>query len=374
MGIIHARFAQNHMATTFEFLVSVDERARASAESALARAHVLVAKLENELTEFREISPVFQLNSTAPGVEIPLPESTCELLIRSERLRDQTRGAFDCQAKSIPGSTRIRWDVGRQVAWRTDRGGHLGFGAIGKGFALDRVRTLLEAEGLHDWVLNAGGSSILISGFAGPQTPWTFGWSWTRDAEGNSLGVPFEHPSGTPIAIGVSGTHEKGLHLINPADGLAARSLQSAFVAHSSATDADALSTALFVAGWENGAGLLRDLPSASPAAAVIDRECVPSWNGAFARLWQVPEKWLATLALLLSTGLALAPLTSRCDDTVDLSALGADAETFNPYLTERNIGWALLPLLMLCFVLLHLKKYRPPTKKKTQLVQATKL
>jgi thiamine biosynthesis lipoprotein ApbE len=61
--------------------------------------------------------------------------------------------------------------------------------------------------------------------------------------------------------------------------------LRSALVAHPSATWADALSTALFVSGWEDSMKRFEALAPA-PALAVIDESGTPRWNGLFQNLW----------------------------------------------------------------------------------------
>jgi thiamine biosynthesis lipoprotein len=391
MELVHVRLDQNHMATTFEFTVSCERARAAQAERALAEGHRRVSQLELELSEFLAISPIHRLNQAAPGEPVPMPVSALELFEKASFLRRMTAGSFDFLAKSGPcpqasPAARLMWDRERHVAWRTDEAAHVSFGAIGKGYALDHVRAHLDALGFTDYLLSAGGSSLIIAGFAGPGDPWTFGWSWSRDAEGAALGAPFAHVSGKPIAIGVSGTHEKGAHLIDPRSSEAvdpAKGARSMLIAHPLAADADALSTALFVSGWERGQELLESFPATPPAAASIDADGVPVWNGAFQRLWNVPAQWLGLLALafvqlqLWSAGaIAVAPTGALADEgAIDLGALGGSADTFTPYLQERNSAWALLPILSIGLVLLHLKKYKAPSRKKNQnLVQISKL
>ncbi len=45
-------------------------------------------------------------------------------------------------------------------------------------------------------------------------------------------------------------------------------------------------------------------------------------------------------------------------NETIDLSMLGGEA-AFNPYLFDRDPVWMILPLLMIAFTLLHLKKIK---------------
>ena len=345
---VHVTLRQNHMATTFELCVSCVQADAARAERALSECLREVGELELELSEFHPDSPVFYLNQAEPMKPVAIPGSVKELLARGERLGVETEGSFNMLAKSVSGSPGIKWDECN--AWRLDAGAHLSFGAIGKGYALDRVRTRLELAGFRDYLLSAGGSSIVMSGFAAHGEPWTWGWSWQKSDRGESLGIPLTHPSGQAIAMGVSGTHEKGAHLIGATESDSMP--LSALVAQGSAADADALSTALFVSGWERG---LRwaSARSSAPALAVIGADRVPRWNGIFQKLWG---------ALTLAVVTFASTASARADDTLDL---GATAPSFTPYINERNLAWIALPVFAALAILIHLKKYRQPRKPK---------
>ena len=403
MKVVHVKEERNHMATTFEMTVSCPSARAGAAERLLCRAHDRVANLENELTEFRAHSPVAKLNQAPPLERVRFTYAGIELLEISENLRFRTRGAFDCTAKSGPDAVRyprLGWDAETLEVWRLNPGVRLGFGAIGKGYALDQVRLLLLQEGFGDFLLSAGGSSLIISGFAAPGDPWSFGWSWQKDADGLPLGLPLTHSSGKPVAIGVSGVEEQGNHLIDPRtrsnrDYLAL----SALIGHDSAARADALSTALFITGFDQGREWMAELTE-SPAAAVIGADHVPRWNGIFQGFWG------GIASLLLAIGLISVPLPSHArtkepsvaakrmpitapakpidppkaaaiaeesvsldaateslqngEGEVDLGGGDSPKDSFLPYVVERNSLWAIPAGFMFLFVLIHLRKSKP--------------
>lgn len=287
MSWVQIKLEQNHMNTTFDLAVScVDSRARA-AEQVLREAHREITRIENELSEFLRGSPVYELNQSSAFYPVPVTQCVRELLKIAASLRDRSEGAFDPLCKSVRTTGSFRGSVvvseDGKTFFKTEDGVRLGFGAIGKGYALDKVRVLLEQNGFTDYLLSAGGSSILLSGFASPGQHWTWAWSWKKDEGGAYLGKRFAHASGRPIALGVSGTMEQGEHIVGSASAGKAKSL-SALVAHGSAARADALSTALFVLGWER-LELLRD-PLQPTALALIDTEENLSWNGDFQEAW----------------------------------------------------------------------------------------
>lgn len=352
------------MATIFDFRISCTPALRRLADRVLTEAHATVTKLEQELTEFLPESPVFKLNSSAPGTRIEFTPSGIELIERAFIIRRKSEGAFDPLSKSTTQSGEeagISWDAVTRQVWKLTEGTRLGFGAIGKGYALDQVKSRIELAGFENYVLSAGGSSVVLSGQESPSNPWKWGWSWKKDEAGHDLGIGFVHESGKKIALGISGTHEKGAHILDARNRNDARNenaapmrLRSALIGTPSATDADALSTALFVSGWDQSKTFLSQLPL-PPAAACIDHEEVPHWNGLFQHFW----KGLATcLALAISSKAFGAD-----DGAIDLSTMGDAASSFTPYVFERSSLWVLLPIFTFLVVLSHLRKTKPIRK-----------
>jgi FAD:protein FMN transferase len=373
------RQEQNHMATTFDFRIACGSADLDRADRLLARAHAEVARLEEELTEFpiasQPESPVLKLNRAAPLEKIAFTEDGFALLMRSLQLSKMTGSAFNPLAKSTASATLekdLAWNAETHEVWKLSPGVHLGFGAIGKGYALDQVRLMLAQEGFEDFLLSGGGSSVFISGFQAPGHPWSWGWSWRKNEAGENLGVKMTHETGQAVAIGVSGTHEKGQHIIGLGGGATHKPLKSALIAHTSATEADALSTGLFVLGWEQGIQAYSQSLS-SVGMATIDEAEIPHWNGVFQGLWKNLAQSFMALAGIAVTGLwfaslfvhsCLADTPAAAGGDLDLSSLDAGSNTFTPYLLERSNYWILLPLFALFVVLVHLKKNKPRARR----------
>lgn len=331
------------MNTTFDFTLSVASGALAHAQEVLLESHRRVEQLERELSEFLAGSPVSQLNAAAPEQRISVPRSVLSLLEQGSELGSLSGGAFDYAVKGAREAVpSFAWDVERGEAWRRGPNEKLSFAAIGKGYALDEVRCVLEREGFADYVLSAGGSSLVFSGFQAERQPWEFAWAWQRGLDGKLGGTHLHHTLGRPMAVGVSGTLEQGCHLVDPRTALPSTACKSAFVAASKATDADALSTALFVSGWEIGNASLEKRREFT-AAAIVDGSGMAWWNRQFEKVW-------GALAVLVLCG-----TLNASDESIDLNDLGT--ESFAPYAFDRDIVWILLPLLSLVLVLIHLKK-----------------
>lgn len=336
------------MNTTFSFNVSVPPNQVGMVKFLLSDLHKQTDDLENEITEFRELSPVHQLNHGKVNQKFPFAPRAWELLTRSLELQSATQKAFSPLAKSRDREASLTLDAENFAVSKNTDGTWLGFGAIGKGFALDQIRRALLQEGFENFLLSAGGSSLILSGFPDPKLrrPWRWGWSWERDESGDPLGIPLTHESGRSVALGISGTQEKGAHITDPRTGMPITSLKSALVGTDSGADADALSTALFVDGAEKISGHLQHL-GVEAAMASIDSHHVPRWNALFQRWWGS----LVTLMLFFV-------FPCFADEVVDLGDVPLD--DFTPYVVERSRWWMLLPLCALGVVLVHLKDSRP--------------
>lgn len=273
---------QNHMATTFDLTLSVPARSEKRAESCLLEALHSIAILESQLSEFIPTSEIYQLNEAAPRQPVRLNDSTLELIEMSAQLEASTAGAFSIAAKcGMPLSKAIDYSKKEKTAWKRYSDSKISFGAIGKGFALDQIRTQIESWGFSDYLFSAGGSSLIVSGSASRGIPWTIGWS----VDGQSIFRALTHHRGHAIACGISGISEQGFHILDPRSNRKALTNLSAFVSHPSATYADALSTALFVLGWTEGLSTLNGLLD-KPCLALINSDREVAWNGTFQNAW----------------------------------------------------------------------------------------
>lgn len=134
----------------------------------------------------------------------------------------------------------------------------LDLSAIGKGDALDRMAARLDARGLSDWRLELGGEQLVRGGAAD-------GRAWIVALEAPQGGVARRIALPPRAALSTSGDVSnvwqldggRQSHLLDPRTGRpAAHELALVFVLASDARSADGWSTALFVAGPEEGLAL----------------------------------------------------------------------------------------------------------------------
>jgi thiamine biosynthesis lipoprotein len=275
------------MACRFEVMLSSDdaidvEAARAALDEADA--------VESILTIFRE-SEVTDLNRRAAAGPVPVSSTLSSLLMRCARLHEATEGTFDVtatplsrcwgflrregrvpadaeieQALASVGMAHVAVDAGARTVSFARPDVEVSFGAIGKGYALDRMSMVLRGRGARRALLSAGSSSVLAIGGRGRGWPVDVRPSlvsrtalrlWIRDG-----------------AVGTSGAGEQFVmadgkrlgHVIDPRSGRPAHGVLAASVVTSDAATADALSTACLI----GGAALARRYCESHPGTMAI--------------------------------------------------------------------------------------------------------
>ena len=155
----------------------------------------------------------------------------------------------------------------------------LDLGGIAKGYIVDRGLALLAQAGVENAFLNAGGD-IAILGTKPDGTPWRVGIRHPRGAD-HYIAVL----SMTGGAVVTSGDYERTFeaggqryhHILDPSTGYPAGDLTSVTITAPTATEADALSTAVFVLGPERGLALVESLPGVEAVLVTRDLEIMVS-------------------------------------------------------------------------------------------------
>jgi thiamine biosynthesis lipoprotein len=238
MADVH-QFNHAAMATHFQVRIAHDDRTYAA--QAAQAAFDLVDSLESSLSRFRTNSDIARAAQLAPGGKMRMSEPAFACLQIAKRVEQATLSAFcptpaalKTQA-SLPG-----WDLVPGEFSIVCVSGRLEFdlGAIGKGFALDRMAELLRDWDCPSFLLVAGGSSIL----AGAPPPSAPGWSCGLGEDNASLRFFL-----TDASLSGSGLAVKGAHIVDPRTGEPALRQLRAWVLADTAAESDALSTACMV-------------------------------------------------------------------------------------------------------------------------------
>ena len=240
MSEIHV-FNHHAMATQFQVRIA-DEEKNYAAQAAQA-AFALTDELESHLSRFRANSDISQIAQLAPGEILRLSGSVFACLEIAKQMEAATRGAFSVTATALKFQpTPPQWTLLKeQFSIRCD-GGKLEFdlGAIGKGFALDRMAEVLCEWDCPTFLLVAGGSSIL----AGDAPAGTPGWSCGLGDDNSPQRYWLKNCS-----LSGSGLAVKGKHIFDPRTGRPAQRQNRAWALAETAAESDALSTACMV--WD---------------------------------------------------------------------------------------------------------------------------
>jgi thiamine biosynthesis lipoprotein len=269
--------ARNAMATRFELVLHGENaaRLRAAGEEALAE----VDRLEARLSLYRPSSEIARVNANAARQPIRVSPPVFGLLRQAQRLHRETGGVFDiaiaplvrcwgfmdaatrvpdpaeiAEARACSGFQHVLLDAADFTVRFDQERVMLDLGAIGKGFAIDCAAEILREDGVTSALLHGGTSTV-------------YGLGAPPEGEAWKVAIT-EAPDGPPIraaillrdnALSVSAVWARSFeaggkrygHVIDPRAGHPVNKSVLSAVGLPSATETDALSTALLVAGLD---------------------------------------------------------------------------------------------------------------------------
>ena len=274
------------MGNRFEICVCGDDASWA--EQCIDKAIIEIQRIEKLLTTFDEGSETNLINRNAGIMPVKVSAETFYLVRRSIKLSGLTQGAFDITygsvdkrlwnfdttMTSLPDPVIARRSV-RLINYRNiildnlnltvflkEKGMRIGFGGIGKGYAADRARTLLQNEGVKDGFVNAAGD-LTAWGNQPDGKPWTIGI-----ANPDAKQYPFSTLQISDSAVATSGNYEKFVvidgnkysHTIDPKTGLPVTGIKSVTIISPHAEVSDALATPVMIMGTEVGLDLINQI------------------------------------------------------------------------------------------------------------------
>jgi thiamine biosynthesis lipoprotein len=248
-----------------------------------------IRRIEKLLTTFKDDSDTNRINALAGICAVTVEREVLKLIQRCLKISDITQGSFDItygsidkrlwnfdkEMKSLPDAGIAKKSV-RLINYKNvivnekectvflkEKGMRIGFGGIGKGYAAEKAKSVLQLMDIRSGVVNAAGD-LTAWGFQANDEPWTIGI-----ADPDSRHHPFSSLNITNMAIATSGNYEKYVvingkkysHTIDPKTGLPVSGIKSVTIIAPNAELADALATPVMVMGINAGMHLINQLP-----------------------------------------------------------------------------------------------------------------
>lgn len=263
-------FHHEAMATTFAIVVADHERDYA--RQAAAAAFRDLDRLESELSRYIESSDIARANRLACGETITIGEDALECLLIAADASLATNRAFDAAyaSKRAPGQPAdaplFTLDPAAHTLTSHAARLHLDLGAVGKGYALDRMAARLAEWAVTTACLQGGGSTALALSAPAGHAGWPVGIG---------EGTTHRTLSLTHAALSGSGVAVKGAHLIDPRNGTASARTTRAWALAPTGALSDALSTAFFVLPEADVAAFCAEHPEIGAANTLAEGRLV---------------------------------------------------------------------------------------------------
>lgn len=275
------------MGSRFDITVVANNSVLANQYIEMAVAEI--SRIEKLISSWDPDSQTSLINRQAGNKAVKVDGELFDLIQRAIAISKLTNGAFDISYASMDriwkfngattgmpsqelveasvrsvGYQGILLDSITQTVFLEKPGAKIGFGAIGKGYAADKAKQLLMANGVSAGIINASGDMS----------------TWGKHTDGSDWKVAITNPlnkqeafATLPISEGAvvtSGDYEKYVmidgkryaHIIDPRTGYPSTGILSVTVFAPKAELADALATAVFVLGPEVGINRIDQLPS----------------------------------------------------------------------------------------------------------------
>ncbi len=257
-----------------------------------------IKRIEKLMSSWDENSQTSEINRNAGINHVKVDDELFQLIQRSLKISKLTNGSFDISYASMDriwkfdgsmtempseesikksiesvGFHNVILDDANKTVFLKLKGMKIGFGAIGKGYAADKAKALLQDNGVKAGIINASGDLN----------------AWGKQPDGKDWMVAIVNPlnkekvfSWLPVknsSVVTSGNYEKHVklngelysHIIDPRTGYPSKGILSVSIFTKSAELADALATSVFVMGVDTGLDFINQLKNVE--CIIVDAE-----------------------------------------------------------------------------------------------------
>ena len=247
-----------------------------------------IRRIDNLFTTYDDSSPVMKINNSKDSIFTNIDKEILSILNLCDSISEMTENSFDVSihelintwgfesdTPSVPDKKELLsalassgWD---NIKINNDKiirraGVKFNFGAVAKGYAVEKGIEYLRNHGIRTALINAGGEVK------------TLGKGWIVGVRNPDEGKDFiVRLKLDDFSAATSGDYEKyfeeeGIryhHILDPKTGNTARKCRSVTILNKNNAAADALATGIFVLGPEKGMKLVELLPGTE--ALIID-------------------------------------------------------------------------------------------------------
>lgn len=283
------------MGNRFEITIVADDAVYA--EQQINDAVQEIKRIESLLTTFHDNSQTNLINRNAGIAPVKVDREVFDLILRSKRISQVTQGAFDIsygsvdsrlwnfdqQMTTLPNAATARQrvrlinykhiilDEDKCTVFLQEKGMRIGFGGIGKGYAAEKAKGLLQQAGVQSGIVNAAGD-LTAWGYQPNGQAWTIGIAAPDQSR-----HPFSYLSISDMAVATSGNYEKYViidgkrysHTIDPKTGLPVSGIKSVTIISPHAEIADAMATPVMIMGIKAGLYMINQIKGL--ACIIID-------------------------------------------------------------------------------------------------------
>ena len=271
-----------------QFEISAVASSESFALGCIDAAVTEIRRIEKLLTTFDSSSETSRINEMAGIAPVKVSRETFDIIKRSIRISRLTQGAFDIsygsvdkklwnfdsQMKALPNLKtakkmvrlinykNIILDDGASTVFLKLKGMRIGFGGIGKGYAAERAKKIMQDAGVDSGIVNASGD-LAAWGLQPDGKNWTIGIANPDDSR-----QLFSFLNITNMALATSGNYEKYVmikgkkysHTINPRTGLPVTGIKSVTIISPNAEVADAMATPVMIMGIRAGLDMINQI------------------------------------------------------------------------------------------------------------------
>lgn len=246
-----------------------------------------IRRIEKLISSWDSESETSQINTYAGIKPVKVSLELFKLIERCKQISEITNGAFDISyaamdtvwkfdgtmvsmptvseisiAKNNVGHQKIILNTKDNTVFLKNKGMKISFGAIGKGYAVDKAKELLVSKLVVGGVLNAAGD-ITTWGTKVSGEKWLIGIANPLSTDTIFSWVPLLESS-----VATAGNSEKFItvngikytDVLNPKTGFSPNGIKTVSVFSKSAELADALATAIMIMGRDAGLALVNQL------------------------------------------------------------------------------------------------------------------